>query len=105
MSKKKRVKLTLKEVAGSPCGSSGVEILRSREQKIDQRDSSEAETLRRLLTQATLAVFSGPILDNTMWRTKSPASSSPITFVSDNDPFLAFVGSVSVLGMFQLEER
>lgn len=102
------MKLTLKEGAGSPWGSRGVEILRSREQKIDQRDSSEAETFKRLLTQATFAVFSGPILDNMMWRTKSPASSRPIAFVSDNDlsRFLSglLVGLFSVLGMFQSEE-
>lgn len=78
-------------------------MLRSREQKIDQRESSEADTLRRLLTQATLAVFSGPILDRMMWRTKSPASSRPMALVSLS-LLLLCVGSSNVSNQEKLEK-
>jgi hypothetical protein len=71
---------TLKEGVGFPRGSRGSLRSRSWKQNIDQRESSEAEDLSLLLTQAALAESLGPNFDRIVCRTRSSTSSRPISF-------------------------
>jgi hypothetical protein len=73
---KKKKKGTLKVGVGFPRGSRGRLRSRSWEQKLDQRESSEAEDLSLLLTQAALAVSLGHKLDRITRKAKSPSASN-----------------------------